>query len=185
MEHVTIAVSGANGGETVDFRRLAERGMVLLGRAGAFADGRISIAPDLGDNIRRGDANYLSVLAEADAHAARMGLDLPEEPEAKVIGPDPACVTDPILSLDLKAEGITSIIWATGYALDYAWVKMDIFEPNGRPRHDRGVTEVPGLYFLGLPWLTRRASPFIWGVWHDAAWLAGQMTAQAEAQAAE
>lgn len=185
MEHVTIAVSGANGGETVDFRRLAARGMVLLGRAGAYADGKMAIAPDLGDNIRRGDANYLSVLDEADAHVARMGLDLPEEPEARLIGPDPDCVTDPILSLDLKAEGITSIIWATGYALDYGWVKMDIFEPNGRPRHERGVTEVPGLYFLGLPWLSRRASPFIWGVWHDAAWLAGQMTAGAGAQAAE
>lgn len=185
MEHVTIAVSGANGGETVDFRRLAARGMVLLGRAGAYAEGRMTIAPDLGDNIRRGDANYLSVLDEADAHVARMGLDLPEEPEARVIGPDPDCVTNPILSLDLKAEGITAILWATGYALDYSWVKMDIFEPNGRPRHDRGVTEVPGLYFLGLPWLSRRASPFIWGVWHDAAWLAGQMTAGAGVQAAE
>ena len=185
MEHVTIAVSGAHGGETVDFRRLAERGMVLLGRAGAYADGKIAIAPDLGDNIRGGDANYLSVLDEADAYIARLGLDFPEEPEARLIGPDPDCMTDPILSLDLKAEGITSIIWATGYALDYSWVKMDIFEPNGRPRHDRGVSEVPGLYFLGLPWLSRRASPFIWGVWHDAAHLAGQMTAGAGAQAAE
>ena len=185
MEHVTIAVSGANGGETVDFRKLAARGMVLLGRAGTYAEGKMAIAPDLGDNIRRGDANYLSVLDEADAHVTRMGLDLPEEPEARVIGPDPDCVTNPILSLDLKAEGITSIVWATGYALDYSWVKMDIFEPNGRPRHERGVSEVPGLYFLGLPWLSRRASPFIWGVWHDADYLAGQMTAGAGAQAAE
>lgn len=185
MEHVTIAVSGANGGETVDFRKLAARGMVLLGRAGTYAEGKMAIAPDLGDNIRRGDANYLSVLDDADAHVTRMGLDLPEEPEARVIGPDPDCVTNPILSLDLKAEGITSIVWATGYALDYSWVKMDIFEPNGRPRHERGVSEVPGLYFLGLPWLSRRASPFIWGVWHDADYLAGQMTAGAGAQAAE
>ncbi len=175
MEHVTIAVSGAHGGETVDFRRMAARGLVLLGRAGAHADDRIAIAPDLGDNIRGGDANYLSVLDEADAYVARKGLDLPEEPEARLIGPDPACMTDPILSLDLEAEGITSIIWATGYALDYGWVEIDIFEPNGRPRHDRGVSEVPGLYFLGLPWLSRRASPFIWGVWHDAAWLAEQI----------
>ncbi len=53
MEHVTIAVSGANGGETVDFRRMAERGMVLMGRAGAWRDGVLEFAPDLAQNIAR------------------------------------------------------------------------------------------------------------------------------------
>ena len=73
---------------------------------------------------------------------------------------------------------MTSIIWATGYALDYAWLKIDAFDDKGRPAHDRGVTGVPGLYFLGLPWLSRRASPFIWGVWHDASYLADHIAAR-------
>lgn len=178
MEHVTIAVSGAYGGHTVDFRRLAARGITLLGRVEGYRDGALAIAPDLARNIAEGDRNYLSVLDEADAYAARNGLDLPEDPEARRLEPDPACVTDPILSLDLRGSGVTSIIWATGYALDFGWIKMDVLDEKGRPRHQRGVSDVPGLYFLGLPWLSRRASPFIWGVWHDADYLAGHIAAR-------
>ena len=89
-DHVTIAVSGANGGQTVDFRELAGRGMTLVGRTASFADGVVRFAPDLGDNIARGDANYLSLLDEADAFVARNGLDLPDEPEARQIGPIPS-----------------------------------------------------------------------------------------------
>jgi putative flavoprotein involved in K+ transport len=176
-EHVTIAVSGADGGHTVDFRRLATRGITLLGRVEGYADGALAIAPDLARNIANGDRNYLSVLDEADAYAAREGLDLPEDPEARRMEADPASVTDPILSLDLGKAGITSIIWATGYVLDFGWIKVDAFDEKGRPAHQRGVSKVPGLYFLGLPWLSRRASPFIWGVWHDADYLAGQIAA--------
>ncbi|WP_439617229.1 flavin-containing monooxygenase [Shinella sp.] len=174
-EHVTIAVSGAYGGNTVDFRRLAARGMTLLGRAETFEDGKLHFAPDLAKNIALGDANYLSLLDQADAYAKQNGLDLPEEPEARKMEPDPACVTDPILTLDLKAAGITAIIWATGYAQDFGWAKLDAFDEKGRPVHERGVSRVPGLYFVGLPWLSRRASSFIWGCWHDADYLAGQI----------
>jgi putative flavoprotein involved in K+ transport len=184
MEHVTIAVSGAYGGQTVDFRNLAARGMALVGRAEGFKDGAMHFAPDLARNIAAGDANYLSVLDAADAHVARHGLDLPEEPEARRIGPDPRCVTDPILRLNLAEAGVTAIIWATGYALDFGWVKMDVFDAKGRPLHHRGVADVPGLYFLGLAWLSRRASPFIWGVWHDAEYLAGHIAARGQKRSA-
>lgn len=177
-EHVTIAVSGAYGGKTVDFRRLAAEGMVLVGVTRSFKDGVMSFAPDLTDNIRQGDANYLSILAEADAYVARNGLDLPDEPEARVIGPDPVCMTDPILDLDLAKAGVNTIIWATGFALDYGWLKVDAFDEKGRPRHLRGVSTEPGIYFLGLPWQSRRGSSFIWGVWHDAKYLADQITTQ-------
>ena len=167
-KHVTFAVSGAHGGRTVDFRRLAERGVTLVGRASGFADGMLTIAPGLAENLASGDANYLSVLDEADAWIARNAIDLPEEPQARIIPPDPACVTNPVLSLDLAAEGITSIVWATGYELDFGWLKVDAFDTAGKPRHQRGVSSEPGVYFLGLPWLSRRGSSFIWGVWHDA-----------------
>lgn len=177
-EHVTIAVSGARGGHTVDFHELAARGMTLLGRVGAYQDGVLAVGDDLGRNVRAGNENYLATLALADAYAAAEGLDLPLEEEAKVIGPEPDCVTHPILALDLAKAGITSIIWATGFALDYGWLQVDAFDEMGRPAHDRGVSGVPGLYFLGLPWLSRRASPFIWGVWHDADYLAGHIAAR-------
>lgn len=177
-EHVTIAVSGAHGGQTVDFRRLAARGMVLVGLTKSYKDGTMTFASDLVQNIARGDANYLSLLGEADAYAARNGLDLPDEPDARKIGPDPECMTHPILELDLAQAGITSIIWATGYATDYSWLKVDAFDENGKPKHQRGVSIEPGIYFLGLPWQSRRGSSFIWGVWHDAKHVADRISTQ-------
>ena len=167
-KHVTIAVSGAAGGKTVDFRRFAEDGMVLVGRAQGFAGGVMSFAPDLAVNIAKGDADYLTLLDEADAWALRNGMDLPPDPEARQIGPDPDCLTNPVQLLDMVREGITSIIWATGYALDFGWLKVDAFDARGRPNHQRGVSAERGVYFLGLPWQARRGSAFIWGVWHDA-----------------
>ena len=175
MEHVTIAVSGANGGHTVDFRKLAARGVTLLGRANSYRDGVMHFLPDLAMNIARGDANYLSLLDAADAYVAQKGLDLPDEPTAREIAPNPQCVTNSLSQLNLAAAGITSIIWATGYALDFGWVKVNAFDDMGRPVHQRGVSAVPGLYFLGLSWLSRRASAFIWGVWHDAEYLADRI----------
>ncbi|MFO0997897.1 MAG: NAD(P)/FAD-dependent oxidoreductase [Alphaproteobacteria bacterium] len=171
-EHVTIAVSGAYGGRTIDFRQLAEQGMTLVGVTKAHADGVVRFATDLADNIARGDANYLSMLDEADAFAARNGLDLPPEPEARRIGPMPSCAKDPLLELNLSRAGVTSIIWATGFALDFGWLKVDAFDERGRPKHRRGMSAEPGIYFLGLPWLSGRGSSFIWGVWHDAKRLA-------------
>jgi putative flavoprotein involved in K+ transport len=177
-EHVTIAVSGAYGGLTVDFRRLAAQGVTLVGVTKSFENGVMRFAPDLAQNLARGDANYLSVLDEADAYVARNGLDLPEEPEARRILPDPTCVTDPILALNLKEAGIGSIIWATGYRVDYSWLKVDAFDEKGRPKHQRGVSAEPGIYFLGLPWLSSRGSSFIFGVWDDARFLADHIATQ-------
>ena len=177
-EHVTIAVSGAYGGHTIDFRRLAAQGITLLGRAESYKDGVVFFSDDLAENLARGDANYMSVLDEADAYVERNGLDLPEDPEARRIDPDPECVTNPVLELNVAQAGITSIIWATGYTRDYSWLKIDAFDESGKPKHQRGVSTEPGIYFLGLPWQSRRGSSFIWGVWHDAKHLADQIAIQ-------
>jgi putative flavoprotein involved in K+ transport len=177
-EHITIAVSGAYGGHTMDFRRLAGLGVTLLGRAGDYRDGRLHFANDLRTNMENGDLNYLCVLDEADAYAKAQGLDLPEEPEARTLLPLPDCVTNPTLALDLKANGILSVIWATGFRLDFGWIDLDIFREDGRPRHQDGVTEVPGLYFIGLPWLSCRGSAFIWGAWKDGERIAGLIAAR-------
>ncbi len=177
-EHVTIAVSGARGGQTIDFRNLANQGMTLVGLTKAFNNGVVTFQPDLAENLARGDENYLALLDAADAYIERNQLDLPEEPEARKKHPDPACVTQPILELDLAAAGITSIIWATGYAVDFSWLKVDAFDAQGKPRHQRGVSSEPGIYFLGLPWLSRRGSTFIWGVWHAAKHIADHIVTQ-------
>ncbi|MGX9355885.1 flavin-containing monooxygenase [Roseobacteraceae bacterium S113] len=178
-EHVTISVSGARGGETVDFRRLAHRGMTLLGRASGYSEGKLLLDGDLAKNINDGDANYLDMLAQADAYIDRFGLDLPEEPEAHELPNDPDCLTNPIRALDLSEAGVSTVIWATGYTQDFSWIDLpSAFDANDAPLHQRGVSPEPGLYFLGLPWQSRRGSTFIWGVWHDAAHVADQIEIQ-------
>ncbi len=183
-EHVTIAVSGARGGRTVDFREMAASGIRLLGRAERYQDGTVHFAPDLAASIAQGDADYLSVLDEADAYARREGLELPEEPEARRFRAALPGSGDPVLKLDLADAGVTSIIWATGYGFDFGWLPPGALDASGRPLHARGVSVVPGLYHLGLPWLSKRASSFIWGVWHDADRLAGHIASRSAGCAA-
>ena len=178
VEHTTIAVSGARGGHTVDFRQLAATGITLVGRTESCTGTALRFANDLRTNIERGDANYLSVLDEADAYVERSGIDLPLEPQARQFLSMPDCVVQPLQTLDLKAAGITTIVWATGYTSDYSWLPGNATDDTGRPRHQRGVSSEPGIYFLGLPWQTRRGSSFIWGVWYDAKYVADHITKQ-------
>jgi len=177
-DHVTIAVSGAHGGRTVDFRVLAASGITLLGRTLSYEAGRLHFGSDLAANVTGGDASYLALLDEADAFAELNGLDLPEEPEARLVGPDPAEFLDPTLEIDIAGSGIQSIVWATGYTGDYGWLQVDAFDDAGRPVQQRGVSAAAGLYFLGLPWQSRRGSSFVWGVWHDAKYVADQIAIQ-------
>ena len=104
-----------------------------------------------------------------DAQVAQRGLDLPEEPAARAAPPDPACMTNPLQRLDLRTEGIGAVIWATGYGLDFGWIDLPAFDARGEPLHRHGISELPGLYFLGLQWLK---SSFLSGVGDDAAYLA-------------
>jgi len=175
-EHVTIAVSGAHGGYTIDFRRFAAEGMMLVGSTRSYRNGVVSFASDLSDNIAMGDASYFSLLDQADDYVIRNGLELPEEPGARKVGPDPECLVRPMRELDLGAAGVASVIWATGFSSDYSWLKVDALDEAGKPRHQRGVSTEPGVYFLGLPWQSRRGSAFIWGVWHDAKYLADRIS---------
>jgi len=178
-EHVTIAVTGAHGGNgTVDFRALAHQGINLVGLTDSFDGNKVSFRSDLVENVARGDQNYLDLLDAADAYIERNNLDLPEEPEARNMLPDPACMTNPILELDLAEAGITSIVWATGFRVDYSWLQVNAFDDEGKPAHQRGVSTEPGVYFVGLPWLSRRGSTFIWGVWHDAKHIADHIATQ-------
>ncbi len=174
--HVTIAVSGARGGHTVDFRALARTGVELVGMTASYEQRALRFEPDLAANIELGDEKYLELLRAADEYVERNGLDLPEEPEAHELGPLPACSTDPLRELDLAEAGVTSIVWATGFATDYSWLQVDAFDEGGRPQHRRGVSAESGVYFLGLPWLSRRGSSFIWGVWHDARYVADHIS---------
>ncbi len=177
-EHVTIAVSGAYGGRTMDFRRLGGEGVTLTGRTNDCKDGILRFGDDLQANVAAGDANYMQLLDLADAYAARIGLDLPEEPEARKKFADPESLSHPLKEINLAQEGVTTIIWATGFRQDFDWLKVDAFNEKGAPIHQRGVSIAPDVYFLGLPWQSRRGSSFLWGVWHDAKHISDQIAIQ-------
>ncbi|WP_201509227.1 flavin-containing monooxygenase [Psychrobacter alimentarius] len=163
-----FAVSGMNGGQSVDFRKMGHEGIHLVGMTKAFTDNTVSFNDDLVDNIVSAEQSYLDNLEEMDRYIDNNGLDLPKEPEAKVFMEMPDTMKNPIHELDFDKDNITSIIWASGFGYNYNWLPFDIFQENGAPIHNRGVTSEPGLYFVGLPYLSGKGSSFIWGVWHDA-----------------
>ena len=177
-KHVAFAVSGYDGGKTIDFRRLGNMGVTVLGITKSCEEGVLTFADDLVDNLNEGDKAYLDVLREADAYVERNGIDLPLEPEAWDAEPDPSCVTNPILELDIKEAGITTIIWATGFKFDFSWMDVNAFHADGMPFHKRGISAETGIYFLGLPELTNRASSFIYGCWYDAKYIATHIGVQ-------
>lgn len=178
-QHVAFAVSGYEGGKTVDFRRLAHAGVTLVGLTQSFSEGALYFQEGLAGHIAEGDQAYFDVLRDADAYIEQNGLDFPEEPEAWELLQDPDCLRNPILRLDLEKAGIASIVWATGFKSDYGWLKLDAaFDEKGQPFHKRGISAESGIYFLGLPNLVNRASSFIYGVWHDAKYIADHIVLQ-------
>jgi hypothetical protein len=78
---------------------------------------------------------------------------------------------------------VSAVIWATGYRPDYSWIKLPIFDDDGRLRHRRGVADVPGLYFLGLTWQQTRGSALIGWVRDDAEFIAERIAAYQESKA--
>jgi putative flavoprotein involved in K+ transport len=170
-------ITGVGGGHDVDLRRLAADGVVLLGRVRGEQGGRLAIADDLGEHLAQGDASFNDFIQQADQYAARKGLDLPPPDEHAHVLCSPKVVVEPLLTLDIAAANITTIIWANGFRYDFNWIDLPIFERANQscgrvPVHHRGIAEVPGVYFLGLPWLHKIKSSFLWGVGEDAEYLA-------------
>jgi putative flavoprotein involved in K+ transport len=165
-------ISGANGGRTIDFRNFVADGMVLVGRIEAAENGVLEIAPGLAESMANGDLVYTTFLDTVDAYVKRRRMELPEEPDARAVITDPPCVTAPLTRLDLAAEGISAVVWATGYGVDFGWIDLPVIDDKGDAMHRNGISPVPGLYFLGLQWLSKMNSSFLSGVGDDAAVLA-------------
>ena len=170
--NIALAISGVHTKMPIDYRLLASKGAVLVGRTAGYADGKLSFADDLAENIQFGNRSYLDTLDVIDNYIENNGLDLPQYPDARNLLPETEYEKNPILELDLAAAGITSIIWASGFKRDYSWLQLDTFEEDGTPIHEMGVAKEPGIYFLGLPFQTRRRSSFLFGVWYDAKYVA-------------
>jgi putative flavoprotein involved in K+ transport len=160
--------SGRRGGHDIYLRQLAQEGVTLLGRVQAVDDGLLTLAADLTENLRKADEFAENILKQLDEAVAKMGMPLPEDENPRGIGATVPHEDDPILELDLKSAGVTSIIWATGYHADFSFVHAPVLDNAGQPLQRQGVTAVPGLYFVGLEWLHKPKSGLLLGVGEDA-----------------
>ncbi|SEA21318.1 NAD(P)-binding domain-containing protein [Variovorax sp. YR216] len=174
-------MTGVNGGHDIDLRRLAAEGIVLTGRVKAAENGRMAMADDLAASIAHGDESLKAFDRRCDETVRTQQLDLPPADPPGAL-PDPPALDTPICTLDLAREGITSVIWANGAHADFSWIDLPVFGPSPESRrapvHERGVTSEAGLYFLGLPWLHKWKSAFLFGADEDAAYLAAHIAAQ-------
>jgi putative flavoprotein involved in K+ transport len=159
-------VSGKDGGHTLNVHQFARDGVTLLGRIQDAQGSRIMLAPDLKENLAKSDKFMADLLKRIDDYIEKSGLDVPPADLPKVRnGYDAEVIT----GLDLQSAGITSVIWATGYKFDFSLVRLPILDGDGYPIQKRGITDYPGLYFVGLPWLHTAKSGLLFGVGNDAA----------------
>jgi putative flavoprotein involved in K+ transport len=158
-------LTGGNGGRGLDLSTLGDLGVTITGRLTAVDGSRVSFAPDLPATTAAADERLRRTLAKIDEHVSRAGLDTevcpPEDiPELRLpAGPG---------SLDLRAAGISTVVWATGFEFRYPWLRVPVTDADGEIEQYRGVTAAPGLYVMGLRFMYRRNSQFIDGARHDA-----------------
>jgi putative flavoprotein involved in K+ transport len=168
-------VSGKGGGHTLNLHQFARDGVRLLGRLADARDGRLYFAPDLHDNLAKADKFEAELVKGIDKLIAETGLDAPPETlPALRDGFDVPVVTE----LDARAAGVGSVIWASGFSWDFGLVQAPLFDEFGYPIQKRGVTALPGLYFVGLPWLHKAKSGLLIGVGEDAAYIAAHIAGE-------
>ena len=166
----SLQLVGRTDRATLDLRVLERRGVRLAGRVIGVDGSRVALADDLVAHTAGADARLARLVARIDAFAAASGLAAevgPAEAFEPFLWPKDAPTT-----IDLRAEGIRSVVWATGFRRHYPWLELPVLDARGEIRHAGGVTPAPGLYVLGLSFLRRRGSTFIDGVGGDAAALA-------------
>ena len=170
-------LSGHRGGHDINLRAMAASGVVtLLGHLDGIDGERLRLAPDLPKNLAWADAFFgLRMQPSIDRLIELAGIDAPADDRPTVDFEPPV-----LAELDLAKAGISTVIWTAGYSLDYGWIDLPIFAERGMPVHRRGVTDVPGLYFLGLLWQYNQTSATLFGPTLDGPYIAQAMGLQLE-----
>jgi putative flavoprotein involved in K+ transport len=171
-------VTGRGGGRDIDLRTFAREGLRLHGRLLGCAEGRMAFAGDLAANLDAADATAERIKDTIDRHIEAAGIDAPAERRYVATWQPP---DDGARPLDLEAAGVRTVIWATGFAADWSWVRLPAFDGTGYPEHVRGITTLPGLSVLGLPWLHTWGSGRFAGIAEDAGHVAGHIAARLRA----
>ena len=168
-------LSGKDGGHSLNLHQFARDGVILLGHVQAARDGAIGLAPDLKENLAKADKFEAELVKMIDGTIENSGQDAPPEDLPQLRD---GYTVEEVRELNLKAANITTIIWATGYRFDFNLVRVPVFDEDGYPIQQRGVTPAPGLYFVGLPWLDMMKSGLLMGVGAHAEYIAEQVARQ-------
>jgi putative flavoprotein involved in K+ transport len=159
-------VSGKDGGHDINLRQFARQGVRLYGRLESATDTTVQFSDDLKERLAFADKGFDDEFRPMfDAYIAAAGINAPPDERPPPDDFAPTGTTE----LDLDAAGISAVVWATGYRLDFSWVHLPVLDEWGYPRHVRGITTYPGLYAVGLRWLHSEPSSVLAGVGADAA----------------
>ena len=163
----SFQIAGHADRRDIDLNALTSLGVALVGRLAGVRDGKAQFSGSLRNLCELADLKQNRLLTTIDEWAAANGVGDAVDPPHR---PEPTRVeASPPLGLDLRRAGIRTIVWATGFRPDYSWLDVPVLDPKGNIRHDGGVvTEAPGLYVMGLPFLRRRKSSLIDGAGDDA-----------------
>jgi len=166
-------LSGKDGGHSLSLHQFARDGVKLLGHIAGAQDGKVMFKPDLKETLAKMDKSEKDIVAMVDKYIEANGIAAVQEtlPELQ-----DGYAVEAVTELDLKAENINTIIWAMGYTCDYGFVKLPITDEDGFPITQQGVTQYPGLYFVGTNWLSRRSSVTLFGMNQDVEHVVTEMT---------
>jgi putative flavoprotein involved in K+ transport len=170
-------ISGTEGGHTISLQALWRSGARLTGRLRGFEGSVASFDDNLGDNIAFADGLPARILGRIDDYIESAGIDAPAREDDSIDDVDAeALKLHSPASVDLSEAGVTSIVWSTGFGGDFAYIDVEgALDGRGLPVHNGGVSPVPGLFYMGFPWLRTRASGVILGIPDDAEAIAGEV----------
>ncbi|MEW5797585.1 MAG: NAD(P)/FAD-dependent oxidoreductase [Bacteroidota bacterium] len=163
-------------GHTVSLQSLARDGATILGRLENADNTTLYFQLNAAQSVHFADEFSLTVKKMIDEFIITSGMDAPENEYDEADQPDieASCASD-IASLDIKKEGIGTIIWTTGFTADFSWIHIPVLDKHGLPLHKNGISDVEGLYFIGFPWLRTRKSGIIYGIRDDAKFIADKI----------
>lgn len=166
-------------GSTLSLQSMARDGIVLMGRLSDVVDGVLITDDSLAAHIEFADERSADFRQMIEDWIAENGIDAaPIEPDPNDEPAGPEVAEAGLTELDLDEAGVGAVIWCTGFTADFGWLRVDVFDDEGRPVHRRGVSAVPGVYFLGFPWLHSRKSGIIHGIEEDAGFIADAIVAR-------
>jgi putative flavoprotein involved in K+ transport len=167
-----LLVTGVDGGYDLTMYGLAADGVRLAGHVAAVNDEVVTFADDAADTLRQADQAYEDFLEAARKGASGLEDELLPEDGQPAMAPKPI---EGARSLDLRAESVGTMIWATGYEYAYDWLHLPVLDDGGAPIQRRGIAPERGLYFIGLHWMHTLRSGLLMGVGADAQYLAEHM----------